>query len=316
MRALPEETETREALSLPEPLTAVFLRAIPVGRWQRLRLLTTLQAKIGAAYVFYWIRGWFQKADEKERVQAETHWRTARRMLDSMGYLRGAVMKVGQTVANFPDIVPRAFVETLDRLYFDAPPMHWALLREMVCNELSDDPENVFASFEKRAIAAASLGQVHRARLKSGEEVAVKIQYPGIARTIREDFRNLFLYLLPGRLGKSLAEPESPVRRLADAVGARDRLRRGSCCSREGPILVSRGRRDRGAVRLSAVLDASRFDHGATWRRPSARVPGSQSIAGGTRPIRQQNRPRLVPHHVRGPAALCGSSSRQFPVHG
>ena len=84
-----------------------------------------------------------------------------------------------------------------------APPMHWAaLLREMVRNELGDDPENVFAWFDTHAFAAASLGQVHRARLKSGEEVAVKIQYPGIARAIREDFRNFFLALLPGRLNK------------------------------------------------------------------------------------------------------------------
>jgi predicted unusual protein kinase regulating ubiquinone biosynthesis (AarF/ABC1/UbiB family) len=51
-----------------------------------------------------------------------------------------------------------------------------------------------------RAFAAASLGQVHRARLKTGQEVAVKIQYPGIARAVREDFRNLFFFLLPGRL--------------------------------------------------------------------------------------------------------------------
>ncbi len=167
-----------------------------------MRLLGTLQAKIGAAYLFYWIRGWFKKADERERSLAETHWQTAVRLLDSMGYLRGAVMKAGQTLANFPDIVPREFVETLQRLHFDAPPMHWSLLREMVHNELGDDPENLFASFEKHAFAAASLGQVHGARLKTGEEVAVKIQYPGIARTIREDFRNFFLFLLPGRLGK------------------------------------------------------------------------------------------------------------------
>lgn len=202
MRALPEETETREAVSLSEPLAAVSLRPVPVGRWRRLRLLGTLQAKIAAAYLFYWIRGWFWQADQRERLLAETHWKAAIRLLDSMSYLRGAVMKVGQTLASFPDFVPREFVETLDRLYFDAPPMHWALLREMVCNELGDDPENVFASFEKRAFAAASLGQVHRARLKTGEEVAVKIQYPSIARTIREDFRNFFLCLLPGRLGK------------------------------------------------------------------------------------------------------------------
>jgi predicted unusual protein kinase regulating ubiquinone biosynthesis (AarF/ABC1/UbiB family) len=80
--------------------------------------------------------------------------------------------------------------------------MHWSLLREMVHNELGDDPENLFAAFDKSAFAAASLGQVHRAQLKSGEEVAVKIQYPGIGRAIEADFRNLFLFLLPTRLTK------------------------------------------------------------------------------------------------------------------
>jgi predicted unusual protein kinase regulating ubiquinone biosynthesis (AarF/ABC1/UbiB family) len=201
MRSLPEETEAEER-SLPEPLAAASLRPVPVGRWRRLRLLGTLQARIAAAYLFYWVRGWFRKAEEKQALLAETHWQTATRLLDSMGYLRGAVMKVGQTLANFPDIVPREFVETLERLHFDAPPMHWSLLREMVINELGDDPDKLFASFDKTAFAAASLGQVHRGRLTSGEEVAVKIQYPGIARTIREDFRNFFLYLLPGRLGR------------------------------------------------------------------------------------------------------------------
>ncbi len=200
MRALPEMDEaTREAL---QRLPAALVRPVPVGRWRRLRLLTTLQAEIAAAYLFYWIRGWFQLAEERQRMLAETHWRTALRLLDTMGYLRGAVMKVGQTLANFPDIVPREFVETLERLHFDAPPMHWALLREMVRNELGDDAENVFASFDKQAFAAASLGQVHRARLKTGQDVAVKVQYPGIARTIRDDFRNFFLFLLPGRLNK------------------------------------------------------------------------------------------------------------------
>jgi aarF domain-containing kinase len=80
--------------------------------------------------------------------------------------------------------------------------MHWSLLKEMVFNDLGDDPENVFASFDKQAFAAASLGQVHRARLQGGDDVAVKIQYPGIGRTIRVDFRNLVMFLLPGRLSR------------------------------------------------------------------------------------------------------------------
>ena len=203
MEALPEAPP--EALQMPqgvapERLSDWALRPVPVGAFRRLRVLGTMHAEVGAAYLFLWLRGWFKDAAQKERMKAETQWATALRVLDTMSYLRGATMKVGQLMANFPDIVPQAFVETFERLHFDAPPMHWSLLSEMVHNELGGDPEERFASLERKAFAAASMGQVHRARLKSGEEVALKIQYPGIARTIREDFRNFFFFLLPTRL--------------------------------------------------------------------------------------------------------------------
>ncbi len=202
--ALPQEVEeqTETTAEAPGPVSRMSLRPIPVGRFRRFTLLGTLQAKIAAAYLFHWLRGWFKSAGENQRLLAETHWRTALRLLDSMTYLRGAVMKTGQMLANFPDIAPREFVETLEKLHFDAPPMHWSLLRELVHNELGNNPENLFAEFDQRAFAAASLGQVHRARLETGEDLAIKIQYPGIARTIREDFRNLFSFLLPARLSK------------------------------------------------------------------------------------------------------------------
>src|SRR3954464_14689028 len=203
--ALPEPVDAPDTDS-PAPLNPLLEawshRPVPVGRFRRLRMLGTLQAQIAAAYAFYWLRRWFKEADESKRLLAETHWRTAMRILDSMSYLRGAAMKVGQTLANFPDIAPREFVETFEKLHYTAPPMHWSLLKEMVFNELNEEPENLFAAFEKRAFAAASLGQVHAARLKTGEDVAVKIQYPGIARTIREDIRNLLLFMLPNRLSR------------------------------------------------------------------------------------------------------------------
>src|SRR4051812_5471390 len=191
MNALPQQEEFPATceVGMSPALAEGSLRPVPIGRLRRIGLLASLQSKIAAAYLFYWVRGWFKNADDRERLLAETHWRTAARVLDSMNYLRGATMKVGQTLGNFPDIVPDEFVQTLDQLHFAAPPMHWSLLREMVYNELGDDPEQRFASFDKRAFAAASLGQVHGARLKSGEQVAVKIQYPGIARSIRDDFR-------------------------------------------------------------------------------------------------------------------------------
>lgn len=205
MAALPEsagEVTSPPRGIAPERLEDWALRPVPVGAFRRLRVLGTLQAEVGAAYLFLYLRGMFQSATEKERLLAETQWSTALRVLDSMSYLRGATIKIGQMLANFPDIMPGPFVEALERLHFDAPPMHWSLLKEMVHNELGDDPEDRFAAFDKRAFAAASMGQVHRACLKTGEDVAVKIQYPGIGRTIRDDFRNLFFFLLPQRFSR------------------------------------------------------------------------------------------------------------------
>lgn len=203
MAAIPETDEERRlGALLPDGLAGQSQRGVPVGRWRRMRLLGTLQAKLTAAYLFYWVRGWFAGAESQQRKLAETHWKSALRTLDSMSYLRGAVMKLGQTLANFPDIAPAQFVETLNQLHFNAPPMHWSLLEEMVRAELGDQFERRFARFEHRAFAAASLGQVHAAALDSGEELAVKIQYPGIGRSIRDDFAALFLLLLPGRLSR------------------------------------------------------------------------------------------------------------------
>src|SRR6185369_2673008 len=123
-------------------------------------------------------------------------------LLGTMSYLRGAVMKLGQVLAHWPTVAPQEFADLLGRLYFQAPPMHFSLLREHVHSELGADPAELFDSFETEAIGAASLGQVHRARLKgSGQPVAVKIQYPGIARAIRADMANLKALTEPMRLG-------------------------------------------------------------------------------------------------------------------
>jgi aarF domain-containing kinase len=120
-----------------------------------------------------------------------------------MGYLRGLVMKVGQIAANYPNFLPEHTRQILAHLHFSAPPMHYSLIREQLTNELGGDPQKIFAEFETRAFAAASLGQVHRARLHSGEQVAVKVQYPGIARSVGVDLRNLMAILSPLRLSKS-----------------------------------------------------------------------------------------------------------------
>ncbi len=204
VEALPEGAETE--LSPHEALHALLgklaTKPVPIGALHRFWSMGSLQAKIALGYLSYWVRSGYATKDENERRLNETHLAAAIKLLTGMSYLRGMMMKIGQALANCPPLVPDQFTKLLGQLHFDAPPMHFSLLREHLRNELGGDPEEVFSTFEERAFAAASLGQVHRATLPSGERVAVKIQYPNIARTIQSDLRNMMLILSPMRLSK------------------------------------------------------------------------------------------------------------------
>ncbi len=202
--ALPDGFDEEKAPdeALQTLLSSLANKPVPVGRLTRFWALGSLKAKIALAYMAWWLRSGYVSGDKRAATLNETHLKSAIKLLGTMSYLRGSIMKIGQTLANYPDVVPDEFVDTLSALHFEAPPMHFSLLREQVRNELGRDPEEIFDEFETKAFAAASLGQVHRARLKTGQEVAVKIQYPNIARTIRDDFKNFNALLLPMRLTK------------------------------------------------------------------------------------------------------------------
>jgi aarF domain-containing kinase len=192
-----------EGDALQEVIVALSARRPPIGALRRLWALGGMQAHIGLAYLAYWFRGFVRSEDRRERERMEAHACAAAATLSTMVYLRGGAIKVGQALASFLRILPSEFIEMLERLHFEAPPMHFSLLREHLHNELGFDPEEVFAAFETRAFAAASLGQVHRAVLLSGRQIVVKIQYPGIARTICNDFRVLALLMAPLRLSRN-----------------------------------------------------------------------------------------------------------------
>lgn len=200
---LPKDCKTDPAgKRLAKLLTRVSTKKVPVNSFSRMWTLGSLQARVTAGYFAYWLRSRFHDADGKQRLKNEAHLAAALQLFGTMGYLRGAVMKVGQLLANLPEVLPEQFAEVLSALHFEAPPMNFALVREVFLDEFGREPEEVFSHFDRQAFAAASLGQVHRARLHSGEEVAVKIQYPGIAGTIRSDLRNLRLLLQPICLSK------------------------------------------------------------------------------------------------------------------
>ncbi len=208
MAALPEDDPSSAADSAwaqeryREILADLAQRPAPAGALHRLWTLSELSAQIALAYLALWVRRWFVDAEAGKKRRMETNLRLALKTFHRLGYLRGAMTKLGQAAGNLPGILPAQVAGILDRLHFEAPPMHYALIREVVRNEFGKEPDELFLSFEREAFAAASLGQVHRARLKTGGPVAVKIQYPGIARTIDADFRNLSAFVFPLRLGK------------------------------------------------------------------------------------------------------------------
>ncbi|MEN8136256.1 MAG: AarF/ABC1/UbiB kinase family protein [Thermodesulfobacteriota bacterium] len=204
MQAIPEEINEESPTSDPlgDLISQISARKVPVKSLTRLWALGSMQAKIAVGYLAYALRSSFINKTEKQKALNETHLNAALKLLGTMGYLRGAVMKVGQLLSNMPHIVPEEMIDTLERLQFEAPPMHYSLIREVFLDEFGKEPHEIFASFDKKAFAAASLGQVHRATLKSGEEVAVKIQYPNMASTIRADLANMRKILLPMKLKK------------------------------------------------------------------------------------------------------------------
>lgn len=107
----------------------------------------------------------------------------------------GALLKVGQILSSRPDVLPAAYVEELSVLQDAAPRVPFDLVKPAIELELADALEDVFAEFDEEPIAAASIGQVHRAVLRDGREVAVKVQRPGIAPLVGQDLDLLELFL-------------------------------------------------------------------------------------------------------------------------
>ena len=124
----------------------------------------------------------------------------ARELVKQLGQLRGAAMKVGQVLSTvdftaIPESEREEFKATLAALRDDVPPLPFKKVRKLLEEELGGKVGDHFESFEEEAFAAASIGQVHRAVTLDGDEVAVKLQYPGVAEAVESDLRNLSMML-------------------------------------------------------------------------------------------------------------------------
>ena len=149
-----------------------------------------LTARRGLHWVIFKVRG--AAADEARRAALEEQFaiRSAEDVAAVLGGMKGAIMKAGQMLSFLADGLPPEAQAALATLQADVPPMSPALAAGVVRDELGADPEKIFLEWEEIPVAAASIGQVHRAVTRDGRQVAVKVQYPGVDRAIKSDLDN------------------------------------------------------------------------------------------------------------------------------
>ncbi len=169
-------------------------RPIPTGWAQRGAKLAGQTSRSAARFLGTRVRS-FASPERAGEFLDVFHQQTAKQLVEMLGEMKGAAMKLGQLASFYEFDVPSEHADTykdaMTMLQNSAPPMDPAASRAVIEEEFGKEPEQLFASFEDEAIAAASIGQVHRAVLKTGETVAVKVQYPGVDQAVRADLKNL-----------------------------------------------------------------------------------------------------------------------------
>jgi predicted unusual protein kinase regulating ubiquinone biosynthesis (AarF/ABC1/UbiB family) len=161
-------------------------KKIPTSKTSRGAVVGKAMFKIGVASSKGAVKRAFMSKDKKEELQSDTNAQIAKVIIDSLGQLKGVSVKIAQQVALGLPFLPQEYLDEINKSFNSIPPINKALIRKIVKQELGDYPQNVFDTFESDAFGAASLGQVHKAT-HNERELAVKVQYPGIATSIDSD---------------------------------------------------------------------------------------------------------------------------------
>jgi predicted unusual protein kinase regulating ubiquinone biosynthesis (AarF/ABC1/UbiB family) len=195
---------------------------IPTSRLARTAKVGTLAAGQAARQLGTRTTNIARSEEGKQAALERRHLEAAEQIVAALGTMKGAAMKLGQ-VMSFLDVglVPEEYREEFQRklgeLRDAAPKVRFDDMRKVIESDLGESLKEAFDAFDEDPIAAASIGQVYRARLHDGRDVAVKVQYPGVAQAVRADMQNLGLIL---RLMKRVA-PGLDVKATAEEIRAR-----------------------------------------------------------------------------------------------
>ena len=155
---------------------------IPTNKLSRASQLVKTGVKVGGNYAKYYSKKAFNANLTRDELDDEN----AEDIYDGLKSLKGSALKVAQMLSMEKNILPKAYVEKFSLSQFSVPPLSAALVRKTFKKYLDKYPEDLFDTFRKDSVNAASIGQVHQATL-DGKKLAVKIQYPGVADSISSD---------------------------------------------------------------------------------------------------------------------------------
>jgi predicted unusual protein kinase regulating ubiquinone biosynthesis (AarF/ABC1/UbiB family) len=214
-------------------LTLVLLRRrLGPLRVDRGRAALRLAARGGARYAASAPRLFAAAGEQRQLLREDLALQTAEDVAGTLGAMKGVMMKIGQMASYVDGGLSPAVRGTLARLQDSVPPMSPGLAAAVVEEELGAPPERAFARWDPHPIAAASIGQVHRAVTLDGRAVAVKVQYPGIAETIAADLRNAALIRRMLRIAAPAQDTGALLSELRDRIGEELDYRREAASQR------------------------------------------------------------------------------------
>lgn len=163
----------------------------PATGGSRFFRIAGMTASVMGNYAKSRVTSMFRSKEQAEQDLQEAHRKNGIRIAETLGQLKGAVMKVGQMASMINDVLPKELVQHLSTLQNEAPPMEFEVIADQIQKELGGHPDELFDDFDREPFASASIGQVHRALTHDGDDVVVKVQYPGVDEACESDLNQL-----------------------------------------------------------------------------------------------------------------------------